>query len=142
MNIRISLLLALLLAGCASASSDDITRGDADRAIRRANEQLVAALRDGNYGSVASFYSDSASLLPPGGQAIIGRGDITQFWAGVLRGGGVDAKIFTEDIEQSCDMAAERGRFSLGTTSGKYVVVWRKIRGQWRIWSDVYNYDK
>ena len=139
MTTRISFAL-LLLAGCASVSSNDFRSGDAERAIARANERMVAAIRSGNANQIAAYYSDSATVMPPDAPAVTGRDAIRQYWAGILRDGGLETTVVTDNVTQTCgDMAAERGHYEVKGHKGKYVVVWRKIEGEWKIWSDIFN---
>ena len=39
-------------------------------------------------------------------------------------------------------MALDRGTYRLGEDTGKYVVVWRKIGGEWKAAADIFNSDK
>ncbi len=152
MRTRISLVFVLLLTGCISVSNNDIQPGDAEPAIARANDRFVSALRTGNVEQLVAAYSDSAVVLPPNAPAMIGRDSIRQFWTGFLGIGAIDGKLMTENVTQTCDMAAERGRYELTITPrqpgaaaihdrGKYVVVWRKIGGEWKMWNDIFNSD-
>jgi ketosteroid isomerase-like protein len=140
MSTRTRLAFALLLAGCATVSSNDFQPGDAERAIAHANQQMVAGIRSGNARQVAAFYSDTATVMPPDAPAVTGRDAITQYWSGILRDGGLETTVVTDNVTQSCgDMAAERGHYEVKGHKGTYVVVWRKIDGQWKIWSDIFN---
>ncbi len=140
MNTRISLLFVVLFTACVTASNNDFQPGDAERAIAHANRQMVAGIRSGNASQVAAYYSDSATVLPPDAPAVTGRDAITQYWTGILRDGGLETTVVTDDVTQTCgDMAAERGHYEVKGHKGKYVVVWRKIDRQWKIWNDIFN---
>ena len=142
-------LLTMFLAACSSMTTNDIQPGDADRAIAKQNQNFMAAAQARDVDRLMKFYSDSAVVLPPNAPAIIGRDAIRQFWSGHLGASSFDAKLMTDDVTQSCDMAAERGRYELTITpqaggasihdSGKYVVVWRKLNGEWRAAEDIFN---
>lgn len=145
-----TILLTLFVVACSSMTTNDVQPGDADRAIAKQNENFMAAARAGNVDRLMDFYSDSAVVLAPNVPAITGRDAVRQFWAGHLGAANVDVKLMTDDVTQSCDMAAERGRYELTITpkpggepvhgSGKYVVVWRKLNGQWRAVEDIFNH--
>lgn len=144
------ILLTVVLTGCSSMPTNDIQPGDADRAIARQNENFAAAARSGDVDQLMKFYSDSAVILAPNAPAVAGRDAVRQFWTGFLAASNVDVKLMTDDVTQSCDLAAERGRYELTMTpkpggaavheSGKYVVVWRKLNGQWRAVEDIFNH--
>ncbi|HEX9161591.1 MAG TPA: DUF4440 domain-containing protein [Thermoanaerobaculia bacterium] len=146
---RFLLAAVLVLAGCATASNSDIQPGDADKAIRAADVQLAAGMHAGNTDQAIAMYSDSAVLMPPNMPAMTGRDAIRQFFTGFVSAFNVDATFTPDDITQSGDLASERGHYEMTVTpkaggpaakdSGKYVVVWRKLNGQWRAVSDIYN---
>jgi len=97
-------------------------------------------------------YADDAVLMPPNFPAFRGRDAIRQFWTGFLSAGQVEATVEADKVIQSCDMAAELGHYSLKITpkgggnpiedNGKFVLVWRKVGGQWRAISDTFNSDR
>ena len=149
---RFILCSLALLTACASGSNDVIP-GDAEGAVARQNQAFMAAAHAGAVDQLMNFYSDSAVVMPPNAPAMTGRDAVRQFWTGFLGTYDVDARLITDDIQQSCDdMAAERGHFTLTMTpkngglpmtdNGKYVVVWRKVNGQWRAAMDIFNSDK
>ena len=61
-----------------------------------------------------------------------------------------DPKVTTLEVKRFGRLAArEIGTFSLKTkgpspkeVSGKYVVVWERVRGQWKLSSDIWNDGK
>ena len=149
--MRTTLLLtgAFLIAACTTNINSQIASGDADRAIRESNARFADAVRAGNVAGVIQMYSDSAVIMPPNSPPVTGIDEIRRFWIGFLATGSIDATLTTDDVDQSGDLAVERGRYQMtivpvnGTASvhdaGKYVVSWRKINGQWRATNDIFN---
>lgn len=141
--------LFIALAGCATANNSDVQAGDAERAIARQNEAFRANARAGNLDRLMDYYSDSAVIMPPNAPAAAGRDAVRQVWSSFIGMGTVDLRLTTDDVSQSCDMASERGSYELTVTPkeggapvhdiGKYVVVWRKLNGQWRAVTDIFN---
>ena len=78
-----------------------------------------------------------------------GKAAIRQFWSGLTSLGAIDAKLTTDDVIQSGNLAAETGHFELSITpqgapnpikdNGKYLVVWRNDGGEWKIVRDIFN---
>ena len=142
-------LLLLLLVGCASVNNNDVQPGDADAAIARQNQMLMRAVKAGNVDQLMNFYSDSAVIMPQGTPAMVGRDAVRAFWSGFLGANNGDLQLVGDDVVQSGDLAVERGHYELamspksgGATtreSGKYIVVWRKINGEWRAVDDIFN---
>ncbi|GAC1433514.1 MAG: hypothetical protein NVSMB68_06010 [Thermoanaerobaculia bacterium] len=144
-----SLVVLMFLTACASTSSD-VQSGDADRAIMKSNERFSSAIRSGNVDRLMDFYSDSAVLMPPNEAALSGRAAVRQYWAGFLGAfNNIDLRLASDDVSQSCDLAVERGHYDLTMTpaaggasvhdSGKYVVVRRRLNGQWKAVTDMYS---
>ena len=145
---RFSVLVALLLAACASTMPSN----DAEEAIRKMDRDFSAAARAGSVDGMMSIYGDDAVLMPPNFPAFRGRDAIRQFWSGFLAAGQVDATVEPDKVIQSCDMATELGHYALKITpkgggaavedNGKYVLTWRKSGGQWRAVADIFNSDR
>ena len=148
---RLILVAALALAGCATHASSDFRSGDAEGAIRKNTQAFAAAANKHDADAMAAFYGDDAMLLPNGAPMFHGKDGIKQFWAGLLATGSVHVTLTTDDVLQSGDLAVETGHFELDITPtatgtggpyqdhGKYVVVWSKLDGQWKIERDIFN---
>ena len=146
----VSLAAIVLLSACATANNNDVQPGDADRAIANSNERFTANALAGNLDQLMSFYSDSAVVMPPNEAPVSGRDAIRQFWAGFLGAYTMnDLKLVPDDVAQSCDLASERGHYEMSLTpkaggapmrdAGKYVVVRRKVNGQWKAITDMFS---
>jgi ketosteroid isomerase-like protein len=54
-------------------------------------------------------------------------------------------KLDTVEVEGFGDMAYEVGKYALSgktgkvSDQGKYIVVWKKVRGQWKLHRDIFN---
>jgi len=117
--------------------------------IEKLNDAFAQAFNTGDMGSLARMYTEDAYLLPPGAAMMRGREDIQKYWrAGSEQVG--DLKLTTEDVKPlGTDAAREIGSFSLRTkvqqpqeVAGKYVVVWQKVGGDWKLATDIWNMDK
>ena len=90
----------------------------------------------------------NAVLLPPGAQVQKGRAAIRSFWEGMMREYG-ELKLVTVDLKRyGEDTVREIGRLTVRTKAppqrvlaGKYVVVWEKVRGNWKLATDIANFD-
>ena len=121
-----------------------------DRAtIEKLNETFVTALAKGDVTAVASMYAEDADLLPPDEQIVKGRAAIQSFWTKAAEGVGA-FKLITVDVKPLVsDAAREVGTFWLKTkdqppqeVSGKYVVVWQRVGGEWKLATDIWNTTK
>ena len=121
-----------------------------DRAtIEKLNETFVTALARGDIAAVAGMYAEDAYLLPPDEGIVKGRAAIQSFWTRAAEGIG-EFKLTTVDVKPlGSDAAREVGTFRLKTkdqppqeVSGKYVVVWQKVGGEWKLAADIWNTTK
>lgn len=134
-------LVALSLASVSWAGESPKLRQEIDAA----NEQFVAAAARGDGAAMASLYAESGQAFPPGGDIVAGREALRGFWQGVLDSGVKKAGLETVELTGAGDFAFEVGRYSLygadgaALDTGKYVVVWKKERGTWRLHRDIWN---
>jgi uncharacterized protein (TIGR02246 family) len=131
----------MLIAGPALAQSK--------ATIESLNDKWVAAFDKGDAAALAAMYSPDAYVLPAGAPMARGRDAIRGFWSKATQQLG-DAKLTTLDVQPLGPTAArEIGTFSFRTKAatrqdvvGKYVVVWRKLRGHWQLATDIWNMNK
>ena len=149
---RTFLLLSavILSASWALGQSKDSKGGDVRAGIEAANKQFIEAFNKGDAAAVAAVYSADARLLPPNGPMGEGRQAVQQFWQGAIGAGLKMVSLETLHVESEGSLAFEVGRYTLtapksggGTTTdtGKYVVVWEREGGGWRIAADIWNSD-
>jgi ketosteroid isomerase-like protein len=101
-----------------------------------------------DFDKLASAYTMDGKILPPGTDIIEGREAIKQRW---LLPNGVDIplhKVTPTEINVIGDYAYDLGYYEGKTKrpngevfdfSGKYVIVWKKVEGEWKIYIDMWN---
>jgi len=140
---RIAVFLVCLVLSATSALAQ------AKTSIQKLNQEWCAAFNKGDAKALAAMYAPDAYVLPAGAEMAKGHGAIEAFWRGAVKQLG-DAKLTTVDIQSLGPGAArEIGTFSFKTkaqppepVTGKYVVVWRKMGGQWQLATDIWNMNK
>jgi uncharacterized protein (TIGR02246 family) len=150
MNRFVVLVVAgVLLActGCASAGSQT----DVQSQILRLDAEWSRAAQDRDVDRVVSFWSDDATVFPPGSPSVAGKAAIREFVAKSFRtpGFSISWKTTTVAVSRSGDMAYTTGTnrvtFSLSdgrqvTVDGKAVAVWRREKdGLWKCVVDIWN---
>jgi uncharacterized protein (TIGR02246 family) len=135
--IALPLLLSL---GSATAQPSDI-RG----VIEEGNQQWSAAFSTGDSAALAAMYTPNAQLFPMHREIVSGIEAIQQFWQGVMASGVKGATLTTLEVDEQGDTAYEVGKYELRGEGhkvldhGKYVVVWKREQGQWRLHRDIWN---
>ena len=117
--------------------------------IEAVNAKWVEFFNKGDFAGVASLYTEDATAFPPGSGMVKGRAAIGTMWKGMAEQIG-DPKVTTLDVKSLGPSAArEIGTFSLKTkgptpqeATGKYVVVWEKVNGDWKLAADIWNDGK
>ena len=120
-----------------------------EQAIRAQVALWLQLVKTKDAPGIAELYAEEGAVMPPNAPIGKGRAAIQQTWASMMRTPGFDLTITPEQIviSSSGDMALDRGTYALtvapaGTTqsdTGKYVVVWRKIGGDWKAAADIFN---
>jgi uncharacterized protein (TIGR02246 family) len=117
--------------------------------IEAVNAKWTDFFNKGDFAGVASLYTDDATAFPPGSSMVKGRAAIESMWKKMAKEVS-DPKFTTLDVKPLGPSAArEIGTFSLKTkgptpkeVAGKYVVVWEKIGGDWKLAIDIWNEGK
>ena len=147
--MRRILFLAVGLFWLVASSAAGAAELSVRAAVEKANKEFIAAFNGGDAAKVGSFYTDDATALPPGAEAVKGNQAIREFWAGAIKGGFGDLVLTTASVDSRSVLAYEVGTYSLtapgqggqkATVKGNYVVVWkRQPGGVWRIHVDIWN---
>jgi uncharacterized protein (TIGR02246 family) len=132
-----------LILGAAPAVAQD------KATLEKLNDAWTAAFNKGDAAAVAAMYTEDGYVLPPGAEIVKGRTAIEAFWRQAAQQMG-DAKLTVLDVLPLGRAAArEIGTVTLKTKSqppqevvGKYVVVWRKVGGKWKLATDIWNTNK
>jgi uncharacterized protein (TIGR02246 family) len=117
--------------------------------IEAVNAKWVELFGKGDFEGIARLYTVDATAFPPGSATVKGRAAIGAMWKGLAEHVS-NPKLTTLDVKRLSPHAArEIGTFSLMTKdptpkeiSGKYLVVWEKVRGEWKLAADIWNDGK
>ena len=114
-------------------------------AIESANERFMQAFAQGDAAGLASLYTEDGQLLPPGSETAYGWEAIRAFWQAAMDGGITAAQLEIAEVEHHGDTAIEVSRYILlgadeqVLDQGKYIVIWKRERGQWKLHRDIFN---
>ena len=118
--------------------------------IGKVNRMFEDAVRAQDAGRLASLYTGNAMAFPPDAPIVRGQDAIRELWASVIKDMGLkEITLKTVDLEVQDDNACEVGHATLtldppsggqrATVSLKYIVVWKRQAGQWRLHRDIWN---
>jgi uncharacterized protein (TIGR02246 family) len=134
-------LLSVLLLMALPAVAEDGIRAE----IEAANAKWEAAAARGDGAAVAALYTADGQLLPSGSDVVSGSQVIADFWQAVFDSGVKGVTLETVEVEGHGDTAHEVGRLELRGADGqvldrgKYIVIWKKEGGSWKLQRDIWN---
>ncbi len=119
-------------------------------AVRAANVAFDAAIQRRDVAAIVAMYARDGALLWQNMPRMSGPA-IEQAWAESfgMQGFGLHIRSQTISVARAGDIALDEGSLQIElprpqgvvTSQGKYLVVWRKVDGAWKILYDVYNTD-
>jgi len=117
--------------------------------IEAVNAKWMELFNKGDFDGIAQLYTADAIAFPPGSAMVRTRAAIGAMWKGMAAQVG-NPKVTTLEVTRLGPATArEIGTFSLTTkgpspkeVSGKYLVVWKRVRGQWQLAADIWNDGK
>jgi uncharacterized protein (TIGR02246 family) len=147
-SVLVAAALTVLLSSLAmpvAAQSQD------ERDIRSLVQQWVKLVAAKDADAVAELYTPDGAIMPPNAPLAAGQKAIAATWRSMMQAPGFQLTFVPTRIEVSKggDMAMDRGTYRLVTQAttgavedrGKYVVVWRKVGGRWKVAADIFNSD-
>lgn len=145
-----SLLFVVLLlsAGIGTQAQTYVGKQkDIDQILRNV-EQFSADYVAGDYDAIADAYTEDGKIFPNNSDIIEGRAAIHDRWvlpAGVKT---LRHKVTPEEIRIVKKYAYDYGYYegathradgSESSWKGKYVIIWRKVGKDWKIYLDIWN---
>ncbi|TKW67351.1 MAG: DUF4440 domain-containing protein [Paracoccus denitrificans] len=125
-------------------------RSDA-QAIQTIHEEWADLIAEKDSAAIGALYAEDAVLMAPGEATVEGAHAIAARWARQLTLDGFDFSLTPQQlvVSSSGDLAHDRGSYDFAaalpqgaiTDTGKYVLVWQKIDGEWKVIADIFNSD-
>lgn len=116
--------------------------------IRKLDKEWGDAASGHDLDAVVAFYARDGSVVWPGEKAHHGTAAIRKAWARMFRTMPELYLRFTAErivVSKGGDLASDFGKVTMReskkskTVIAKYVVVWRKENGAWKVLYDCYN---
>lgn len=132
----------LAFGACSQPAAVDYTAE-----IEAANAKFEEIFATGDTGAILGLYTEDSVIIPAGLDTAIGKQDQTALWQGFMDSGIAGVELETYEVDGNGDLATERGLLTLLDANGnkiaaaRYVVVWKKIEGVWKLHHDIWNMD-
>lgn len=143
---------ALLFTGCNSATTTATKEVAASfdvsvmkQIIEGKDKDWAKAVITSDSATMVSHYTKDGKIFPPNGDPIVGRAAIAAFVSEVNKFGIKEYKDETVALYGNEDNLIEEGNYTMGDgkgntlDKGKYIAIWRREEGDWKIYSNMYN---
>ncbi len=113
--------------------------------IEKANVAFETTFARADAKGMGELYTSDAQLFPTGSRMISGREAVAAFWGTVFNMGITNASLETVEVESYGGTAIEVGKYTLSGANGqvldrgKYIVIWKKEDGRWKLPRDIWN---
>ena len=151
-------IVALVACSPTKAATDDtaaaapkVDLAAEEKAIRDLDAQWVNSVAAKDTAAISKLYATDALFMPPNMQALGGRAGAQKGWGGMfsMLGFGLTFGPTKIVVAQAGDIAYDIGTYTFTMTGpkgpveekGKYLVVWKKQDGQWKVAADMFNSD-
>ena len=152
MKISLSLLIGLMVLmaslSCTSPQKESVfDLADAKKEIEAANREFIELFAKGDAAGVANFFTADAKSMGPNEPSHEGRKKIQTVYEGFIQSGANRLVLITTAVWGNEDLLAEEGLFTFSDKDGKqldkgkYIVLWKKEEGRWKLFRDCYNSD-
>ena len=122
------------------AKSDGIRK-----AILAAEKVFVTAYNRHDAPALAALYTRDGEIMPPNSGVVKGARKLQALFKSFWDAGDTVMRLDTVEAKGFGDTAYEVGKYTLSGDSGKvndrgkYIVIWRKVGGQWKLYRDIFN---
>jgi uncharacterized protein (TIGR02246 family) len=147
-KLIVSVALAIVVVACNKPTTkDEFDLAKAKKEIEAANQNVTELLAKGDSVGFADSYTEDAKFMEHHLPAIQGRAAIQTFWTKFINSGATKIKLTTLEVWGDSSMITEEGLYDFKSKDGvalgkgKYIVVWKKVDGKWRIHRDISNSD-
>lgn len=140
---RIVYAASAALLAVTIACAPPVAQESADIAAR--SDAWEVAFNDQDVDALVAMYSDDARVLAP--NAPMGQGEeaVRSVFQGMIDA-GLGGELTTVETMAAGDLGYHVGTYALTVDGsevdrGKFVEIWRKVGGEWKIASDMFNSD-
>lgn len=143
--------LALMLPSCTIEKPAEVNTLNEAKAVQALSQEWLKAEIAKDIPKIMSYYAEDAMEMASNTPVVIGKEPIQKWYETWLRPEGVSMTFATEEVKvsNSLDMAVERGTYHFVQNNaggqiddiGKYVTVWKKVKGEWKVAIDTATSD-
>lgn len=147
LSVAVRRLVMVMLVVAASPVVAD--QAEARQGVRDANLRRLEAIVAKDADKLQALYADDAVFMVPNAPPVAGAEAIGDTWRDLM---ALDSFRMTHsivrlEVGEGGDLAMDLGSYTFGfkadagevNDSGKYLLVWKQVDGNWRITADMFN---
>jgi ketosteroid isomerase-like protein len=140
-------ITATSLFACQSNTKSAFDLANAKKEIEAANVVLTSAISKGDSLGAAEAYTSDGKFMGSNLPSVTGKANLTSFWGGFIKAVGADITLTTSEVWGNEESIIEEGVFEIKSKQGdqldkgKYIVLWKKEDGKWKLHRDISNSD-
>ena len=140
-------MIATSLFACQSETKPAFDLAKAKTEIEAANKEISDFMSKSDSVGIANAYAKEGKLMVNYMPSVIGKEKLTSFWGGFMKMGIGGIKLTTLEVWGDENFITEEGAFEINLKDGKqidkgkYIVVWKKEDGKWKLYRDMSNTD-
>lgn len=121
-----------------------LAQKDPKAIVMAGNQAFMDAFSKGAT-TLGNLYTTDALLMNANSDAVRGNTAIGEFWKKAYESGTKRVKLETVEVEPEGNVIIEVGRYTVYGANdaqqdmGKYIVIWKKENGKWKLHRDIGN---
>jgi ketosteroid isomerase-like protein len=146
--IAVALFSLAVLNSCTSEISTENTQKAESENIMNLQKMWSDKFGEDDVNWIVNLHASDAIQFPPGAGIAQGHEALTAAWEGMANTEGLEISWTSTAafVSASNDMAYDHGVANVKNPDGsevsaKYVVVWTRINGEWKVALDIFNFD-
>ena len=143
----------LLINSCSKSDNSGSTNDkpfdteEARKEIDEANREFINLFNRSDSVGLANMFTVDGKSMEPNEPSFNGRSQIQTHYSVVMKAGANKLGLLTTGLWGNENMLAEEGKYTFMNNDdkeldrGKYIVLWKKENGEWKLFRDCYNSD-
>jgi ketosteroid isomerase-like protein len=146
-TLLLSTIIAASLFACKSETKPAFDLVNAKKEIESANKKIADFIAKGDSVAMADAYSKDGKFMGNNMPSIAGKDKLLSFWGGFFKLGVGSLTLTTLEVWGDENFITEEGLFEVTlkdgkqADKGKYIVIWKKEDGSWKLHRDMSNTD-
>ena len=146
-KLLFAVLIVSILFACKNESNPTFDLVNAKKEIEAANHEISQFMSKGDSAGMASAYSTEGSVMLNNMPSIKGKENLKKVWGGFINAGMSNISLNTLEVWGDDRFITEEGVFTVKSKDGiqldkgKYIVLWKKEDGKWKLHRDMSNSD-